>query len=40
MDIYTVLFTGSFSQVNKIQAYVAVLNKFTEIGLPHTQVVS
>ena len=28
------------SQVNEIHARVAVLNKFTEIGRPHTQVVT
>ena len=28
------------SQVNEIHARVAVLNKFTELGRPHTQVVS
>ena len=28
------------SQVNKIHARVAVLNKFTELGRPHTQVVT
>jgi hypothetical protein len=28
------------SQVNKIHAGVAVLNKFTELGRPHTQVVT
>jgi len=28
------------SQVNKIHAHVAVLNKFTELGRPHTQVVT
>ena len=27
------------SQVNEIHARVAVLNKFTELGRPHTQVV-
>ena len=26
------------SQVNEIHARVAVLNKFTELGQPHTQV--
>ncbi|MFH4113645.1 IS5/IS1182 family transposase, partial [Acinetobacter baumannii] len=28
------------SQVNEIHARMAVLNKFTELGRPHTQVVS
>ena len=28
------------SQVDEIHACVAVLNKFTELGCPHTQVVS
>ncbi|HGE6786290.1 TPA: IS5/IS1182 family transposase, partial [Acinetobacter baumannii] len=28
------------SQVNEIHARVAVLNKFTELGRPHTQVVT
>jgi hypothetical protein len=28
------------SQVNEIHARVAVLNKFTELGKPHTQVVT
>jgi hypothetical protein len=28
------------SQVNEIHAGVAVLNKFTELGRPHTQVVT
>ena len=28
------------SQVNEIHARVAVLNRFTELGRPHTQVVS
>jgi len=28
------------SQVNEIHARIAVLNKFTELGLPHTQVVT
>lgn len=28
------------SQVNEIHALVAVLNKFTELGQPHTQVVA
>ncbi len=27
-------------QVNEIHARMAVLNKFTELGRPHTQVVS
>ncbi len=27
------------SQVNEIHARIAVLNKFTELGRPHTQVV-
>jgi hypothetical protein len=29
-----------FSQVNEIHARVAVLNKFTELGRPHTQVIT
>ena len=28
------------SQVNEIHARVAILNKFTELGRPHTQVVT
>ena len=28
------------SQVNEIHARIAVLNKFTELGRPHTQVVT
>lgn len=28
------------SQVNEIYARIAVLNKFTELGRPHTQVVT
>ncbi len=28
------------NQVNEIHARVAVLNKFTELGRPHTQVVT
>ena len=28
------------SQVNEIHVRVAVLNKFTELGRPHTQVVT
>lgn len=28
------------SQLNEIHARVAVLNKFTELGRPHTQVVT
>lgn len=27
------------SQVNEIHAHMAVLNKFTELGRPHTQIV-
>lgn len=35
------LSAGSFdSQVNEIHARIAVLNKFTELGQPHTQVVT
>ena len=35
------LTASSFSsQVNEIHARVAVLNKFTELGRPHTQVVT
>jgi len=28
------------SQVNEIYARIAILNKFTELGRPHTQVVT
>ncbi|MBO3655810.1 hypothetical protein HUN33_21720 [Acinetobacter bereziniae] len=28
------------SQVNEVHACIAVLNKFTELGQPHTQIVS
>lgn len=28
------------SQVNETRAHVAILNKFTELGRPHTQVVT
>ncbi|MFH4263343.1 IS5/IS1182 family transposase, partial [Acinetobacter baumannii] len=35
------LYSRNFdSQVNEIHARVAVLNKFTELGRPHTQVVT
>jgi hypothetical protein len=35
------LSTRSFdSQVNEIHARIAVLNKFTELGRPHTQVIT
>lgn len=28
------------SQVNEVHARIAILNKFTELGRPHTQVVT
>jgi hypothetical protein len=28
------------NQVNEIHALIAVLNKFAELGIPHTQVVT
>ena len=31
---------SSYIQVNEIHAGVAVLNKFTELGRPHTQIVT